>query len=53
MILRKIDKSKYKEYMEYAEECTDYDGDSMIAKLIDERPNYTEWLTEIGIAVNV
>ena len=40
-------------FVEYAEECTDYDGDSMIAKLIDERPNYTEWLTEIGIAVNV
>ena len=40
-------------FVEYAEECVNYDGDSMTAKLIDENTNYTEWLTEIGVAVRV
>ena len=40
-------------FVEYTEECVNYDGDSMTAKLIDEKPNYTEWLTEIGVAICV
>ena len=40
-------------FMEYAEECVNYDGDSMVAKCIDDKPTYTEWLTVIGVAVRV
>ena len=40
-------------FMEYTEECVNFDGDSMTAKLIDDKPAYTEWLTEIGVAIRV
>ena len=40
-------------FVEYAEECAEYDGDTMSAKLIDEKPAYTVWLTNIGVAVQV
>lgn len=40
-------------FVEYAEECVQFDGENMCAKLIDEKPAYTEWLTEIGVAVQI
>lgn len=40
-------------FVEYAEECVNYDGENMCAKMIDEKPAYTEWLTEIGVAVQI
>ena len=40
-------------FVEYAEECAEYDGDTMSAKLIDEKPAYTVWFTNIGVAVQV
>ena len=48
-----IEKPLVKFFVEYAKECVEYDGDTMIAKLIDEKPTYTEWLTKIGVAVQV
>ena len=40
-------------FVEYAEECAEYDGNTMTSKLIDEKPAYTVWLTNIGVAVQV
>lgn len=40
-------------FVEYTEEYVNFDGDSMTAKLIDEKPNYSEWLTEIGVAIRI
>ena len=48
-----IDDQLVKFFVEYAEECVEYDGDTMTAKLLDEKPAYTVWLTKIGVAVQV
>jgi predicted DNA-binding transcriptional regulator YafY len=40
-------------FAEYAEDCAEYDGDTMPAKLIDDKTAYTVWLTSIGVAVQV
>ena len=48
-----IDHQLVKFFVEYAEECVKFDGDTMTAKLIDETPAYTEWLTKIGVVVQV
>lgn len=40
-------------FVEYAEECAEYDGDTMTAKLIDKKDAYTEWITKIGVVVQV
>lgn len=48
-----IDNQLVKFFVEYAEECVEFDGDTMTAKLLDEKPAYTEWLTKIGVAVQV
>ena len=40
-------------FVEYTEECVEFEGESMVAKCIDDKSNYTEWLTEIGVAVRI
>lgn len=48
-----IDDQLVKFFVEYAKECVEYDGDTMIAKLLDVKNNFSVWLTKIGVAVQV
>ena len=48
-----IESQLIKFFVDFAYEVVTEDSDTVSAKLIDEKDNYSEWLTDFGVAVRV